>query len=86
MASQFIQLPESGGGGGSGTVTSVALTSPGVIYSVSGSPITTSGTLALNLISQSANTFLAGPNGSSGNPSFRAIVSADIAAITGGTP
>lgn len=36
----------SGGGGGSGTVTSVALTAPPE-FSISGSPITTSGTLAL---------------------------------------
>lgn len=38
---------ESGGGGGSGTVTSVALTAPTGL-SVSGSPITSSGTLALS--------------------------------------
>jgi hypothetical protein len=63
---------------GTGTVTSVALTTPGVLYSVSGSPITTSGTLALSLISQSANTVLAAPNGSSGNPSFRSLVAADL--------
>jgi hypothetical protein len=67
------------GGGGSGTVTSVALTSPGVVYSVTGSPITTSGTFALNLIAQNANTVFAGPTtGSAANPSFRALVSADI--------
>ena len=37
------------GGGSTGTVTSVAMTVPGVIFTspVSGSPITTSGTLAL---------------------------------------
>ena len=61
-----------------GTVTSVALTTPGVLYSVSGSPITTSGTLALSLISQSQNTVLAGPTSGSGSPSFRALVSADL--------
>ncbi len=71
--------------GTNGTVTSVGLSSPGVVYSVSGSPVTSSGTLALNLISQTANTFLAAPNGSSGAPSFRAIVSADISNINGGT-
>ena len=42
-----LNIPQyTGGGGGSGTVTSVALTAPS-IFSVSGSPITTSGTLAL---------------------------------------
>lgn len=72
-----------------GTVTSVALTSPGVLYTVSGSPITSSGTLALNLIPQNPNTILAGPaSGSAANPSFRSLVSADIpnnAANTTGT-
>ncbi len=70
---------------GTGTVTSVALTSPGVLYTVSGSPITTSGTLALNLISQTANTFLAAPNGSAGTPSFRAIVPADVPTLNQNT-
>lgn len=37
----------SGGGGGSGTVTSVALTTPSA-FNVSGSPITTSGTIAIS--------------------------------------
>lgn len=35
-----------GGGGGSGTVTSVGLTAPG-IFTITGSPVTTSGTLGL---------------------------------------
>lgn len=69
---------------GTGTVTSVALTTPGVLYSVSGSPITSSGTLSLNLIAQTQNTILAGPtSGSSANPSFRALVTADLPAGTG---
>ena len=42
---QVSNLP--GGGGGSGTVTSVALTVPAAL-AVSGSPITTSGTLAIS--------------------------------------
>jgi hypothetical protein len=42
-----LNIPQySGGGGGSGTVTSVALTAPS-IFNVGGSPVTTSGTLAL---------------------------------------
>jgi len=69
---------------GSGTVTSVALTSPGVVYTVSGSPVTGSGTLALNLISQSANTFLAGPtSGSAVAPTFRVLVASDLPSGTG---
>ncbi len=42
-----LNIPQySGGGGGTGTVTSVGLTVPS-IFNVSGSPVTTSGTLAL---------------------------------------
>jgi hypothetical protein len=42
-----LNIPQyTGGGGGSGTVTSVGLSAPS-IFTVSGSPVTTSGTLAL---------------------------------------
>ena len=42
-----LNIPQyTGGGGGSGTVTSVALTAPS-IFTVGGSPVTTTGTLAL---------------------------------------
>jgi hypothetical protein len=42
-----LNIPQyTGGGGGSGTVTSVGLTAPS-IFNVGGSPVTTSGTLAL---------------------------------------
>lgn len=71
------------GGGGSGTVTSVALTTPG-IFSVSGSPVTTSGTLGISLVTQAANTVWAGPTtGAAANPSFRALVAADIPSLSG---
>jgi hypothetical protein len=60
-----------------GTVTSVALSLP-AIFSVSGSPITTSGTLTATLASQTANQFFAAPNGSAGVPTFRTILSTDI--------
>lgn len=63
--------------GGSGTVTSVDLSMPS-IFSVSGNPITVSGTLAVSLASQTQNLIFASPNGSSGAPTFRAIVTADI--------
>lgn len=62
---------------GSGTVQSVALNLPS-IFTVSGSPITTSGTLTATLASQTANYVWIAPNGSSGAPTFRALVSADI--------
>lgn len=61
---------------GTGTATSVALSLP-AIFTVSGSPVTVSGTLTGTLASQSQNLVWASPNGSSGAPTFRAIVSAD---------
>lgn len=61
-----------------GTVTSVALTAPG-IFSVSGSPITSSGTLALSLASQTAGTLFAGPiSGAAAAPTFRALDTLDL--------
>jgi hypothetical protein len=72
-----------GGGGGSGTVTSVALSLPGV-FSVTGSPVTTSGTLTAALASQSANRVWAGPaTGSAAAPTFRALVAADVPDLSG---
>ena len=62
---------------GAGTVSSVGLSLPS-IFSVSGSPVTTSGTLTGSLASQTANRVFAAPNGSNGTPSFRALVSGDI--------
>lgn len=68
-----------GGGGGSGTVTSVALTAPAAVFDVTGSPVTTSGTLALAFDNQSANTLFSGPaTGAAAAPTFRAMVTADI--------
>ncbi len=74
----------SSGSGGSGTVTSVALTAP-TWLTVGGSPITTSGTLALTGTSKSANLFLASPNGSSGAMTPRAIVLADLPTLSANT-
>jgi hypothetical protein len=48
------------------------------IFSVSGSPVTGAGTLAVTLGSQSQNLVWASPNGSSGTPTFRALVGADL--------
>lgn len=64
--------------GGGGTVSSVALTAPGFL-SVAGSPVTTSGTLALSLATQSANRVFAGPSsGSAATPTFRSLVANDL--------
>ena len=49
-----ITIAASGGGGGSGTVTSVGMTVPSFL-SVSGSPVTTSGTLAVTLATTPSN-------------------------------
>lgn len=65
---------------GTGSVTSVALTLPS-IFSVSGSPITGAGTLTATFNSETANTFFAAPNGTTGTPTFRSIVAADIPAL-----
>jgi hypothetical protein len=64
-----------------GTVTSVALSLPDV-FSVSGSPVTSSGTLSATFASQTANYVWAAPNGSAGSPTFRALVAADIPTLT----
>lgn len=83
-----VQQCVAGGGGGSGTVTSVALSAPNIM-TVGGSPVTTSGTLAITLATQSANLIWAGPTtGSAATPTFRSLVIADIPTITnakGGT-
>jgi hypothetical protein len=66
-----------------GTVTSVALTAPAE-FSVSGSPVTGAGTLAITKANESANTVWAGPtSGSAAAPAFRALVAADIPAGVG---
>lgn len=70
-----------GGGGGIGTVTSVGLSLPS-IFTVSGSPVSTSGTLTAVLASQSAGLFLASPAGSSGAPTMRALTIADLSGTT----
>ena len=67
---------------GAGTVTSVALSLPN-IFTVSGSPVTSSGTLTGSLATQSANAIFAGPTtGSAAAPAFRALVAADIPDIS----
>jgi hypothetical protein len=65
---------------GGGSVSSVGLTMPS-IFSVSGSPITTSGTLGVTYVTQSANTVFAGPtSGGVSAPAFRSLVTADFPA------
>lgn len=67
-----------GFGTGSGTVTSVAMTVPSDM-SISGSPITSSGTLALTRNNQNANLVFAGPStGAAAAPTYRSLVAADL--------
>lgn len=63
---------------GVGTVTSVGLSTP-ALFTVSGSPVTGAGTLTLGLATQNANRIWAGPSsGAAADPTFRALVDADI--------
>lgn len=69
---------------GTGTVSGLTLTGT---VTTSGS-LTLGGTLAVtpsNFASQTANTFLAAPNGSSGTPTFRTIVAADVPTLNQNT-
>ena len=69
---------------GAGTVSGLTLTGT---VTTSGS-LTLGGTLAVtpsNFASQTANTFLAAPNGSAGTPTFRGIVAADVPTLNQNT-
>lgn len=67
---------------GTGTVTSVAATVPSV-FAISGSPITTAGTLGITFASgQTQNRVLASPDSTSGAVALRALVGADIPQIS----
>ena len=74
-----ITIAATGGGGG---VSSVGLSLPS-IFTVTNSPVTSSGTLTATLNTQSANTVFAGPTtGSAASPTFRALVAADIPSLS----
>jgi hypothetical protein len=65
-----------------GSVTSVGLSLPASVFSVTGSPVTSSGTLDGSFINQSANQVFAGPaTGGAATPSFRSLVNADISGV-----
>ena len=61
-------------------VTSVGLSLPAE-FSVSGSPVTAAGTLSGAWASATQNYVFAAPSGSSGTPSFRALVAGDIPSL-----
>lgn len=67
--------------GATGNVSSVGLSMPS-IFNVTGSPVTTSGTLTATLANQVANRVFAGPvGGAAAAPTFRALVAADIPSL-----
>jgi hypothetical protein len=85
LMKQIVALLDEGVGGGSGTVTSVDLSLPS-IFTVSGNPVTTSGTLTAVFATQAANTVFAGPTaGLDAAPTFRALVAADMVAAGNNT-
>lgn len=73
---------------GGGTVTLVGLSMPS-IFNVSGSPVTSSGTLTATLATQATNLVFAGPySGANAAPTFRSLGNDDlpiVAATKGGT-
>jgi hypothetical protein len=70
---------------GTGTVTSVALSLPAEL-TVTGSPVTTSGTLGATWATQLANKVFAGPpSGGAVAPAFRSLVNADLPATIDAT-
>lgn len=64
--------------GNAGTVTSVALALPTNEFDVTGTPVSSSGTLTGSWKSQPQNRVLASPVSGAGNPVFRALQNADI--------
>lgn len=69
-----------GGAGSNGTVTSVTATVP-AFMGISGSPVTTTGTLAFSFATQAQNLIFAAPCSSTGAVTFRALCAADIPAL-----
>ena len=84
----------SGATANTGTVTSVATSGTVSGLTLTGGTITTTGTITLggtlavtaaNFASQTANTFLAAPNGAAGVPTFRTLVAADVPTLNQNT-
>lgn len=66
-------------------VQSVGLSLPAGVFTVSGSPVTTTGTLTAVFANQTANTVFAGPgSGIPAAPAFRALVDTDIPVLDAG--
>ena len=80
FAGNVLNIPQYSGGGGGGTVTSVAQSFTGGIVSVAGSPVTTSGTLALTVAGTSGGI----PYFSSGTTWATSAALASNALVVGG--
>lgn len=64
-----------------GSLSSVGLTAPS-LFTVTNSPLTANGSIALGLQTQTANTIFAGPGtGIAATPTFRTLVAGDIPAL-----
>lgn len=74
-----------GSGGGGATSVGLADGSTTAIYAISGSPVTSSGTLTFTLNTEAANKVFAGPTSSTAQPTFRSLVSADIPTLNQNT-
>jgi hypothetical protein len=83
-AATFRQIAVSDLPTGLGTVTSVGLVLPPQ-FSIGGSPVTSTGTLAATWISQAPNLIFSGPAaGAAAVPTFRALVEDDIPSLSWG--
>lgn len=60
------------------SVSSVQLAAPAEMFTVTGGPVTTSGTLTLAFANVAQNLVFASPNGATGAPHYRSLVSNDI--------
>lgn len=74
----FVEMATGEGEAGPGTVVSVGFSAP-AIFSVAGSPIVDTGTIAVTLQTQTANLIWAGPaSGAAATPTFRVLVMDDL--------
>lgn len=64
---------------GAGTVSSVGLLLPSAVFTITNSPVTSTGTLTGSFANQNANLVWAGPTtGAATTPTFRSLVGADL--------
>lgn len=77
-ANRFLQVSPAGAMSYTTAVTNVELNLPSSVFTVSGSPVTETGTLTATFTTQNQNQVFASPNGSSGEPLFRGLVVQDF--------